>query len=839
LDSLLFIYMSNRLIDDYTRRMIMTRSTFSFFKKNVFFLLILFTSTIQFSLSYGQVELSLDKAAVYSNVKAADLLKTKIILREEIRKRSGILLKEVRQLSTKKEGSIILTLEEEAKKLPLSYKEGLATLPKINQEGYKIWANRKTNSVVIMGKDARGLLYGVGHFLKKSTLTTGKIRFNAAESLASSPQYPIRGHQLGYRPKTNSYDAFSVAQFDQYIRELALFGANSIEILPPRTDDQPTSTHMKVPPMMMNKEQSRIAKDYGLDVWMWYPNLEKDYKNPEIIKKELAEREAVFKNLPRLDAVFSPGGDPGDLEPDELFAWMEKVSTVLHKYHPHAKIWLSPQSFRPDKAWFDAFFKQVNRRPEWLGGVVFGPWVKIPIEEIRKIVHASIPIRNYPDITHSTQSQYQVPQWDPAWFFALGREGINPRPQDFKLIHNIVAPYCVGSISYSEGTNDDLNKFIWSDQDWSTKKRATESVKDYARFFFGAEFAEEGALALNALEENHRGDAINNIHIQQTLWKWQALEKSAPPTLLKNPRFQMGLLRALYDAYTQERLIYETRLEKEAREILLSVVRSGDREEIKEAIATLQRGWEVPIRQDLKYQCLDLADDLFESIGAQLTVVNHGGQAGRGNFIDFIQYPLTDAPWLIHALKLTEKLTTKKDISNAVLNILHRTDPGPGGYYDHFGNPKSWKRVYQAATWKADPGSLQSIRMGYGTHIKNEAYHLSIPEVDVKVTALPIAWSSQVEALYGVPLRIRYDDLDPSTQYRIKISYTGRFKSSVKLKSDDGILIHDHIRVDQNPFQEFDLPHAITKDGFVEFEWSCLESERGVQVSEIWLEKIK
>ncbi len=45
---------------------------------------------------------------------------------------------------------------------------------------------------------------------------------------------------MGYRPKNNTLDAWEPAQFEQYIRELAFFGADSIEILPPRTDDELT-----------------------------------------------------------------------------------------------------------------------------------------------------------------------------------------------------------------------------------------------------------------------------------------------------------------------------------------------------------------------------------------------------------------------------------------------------------------------------------------------------------------------------------------------------------------------------------------------------------------------
>ena len=57
----------------------------------------------------------------------------------------------------------------------------------------------------------------------------------------SSPKYPLRGHQLGYRPKTNAYDAWTVEMWDQYIRDLAIFGTNAIEIIPPRSDDEPDS----------------------------------------------------------------------------------------------------------------------------------------------------------------------------------------------------------------------------------------------------------------------------------------------------------------------------------------------------------------------------------------------------------------------------------------------------------------------------------------------------------------------------------------------------------------------------------------------------------------------
>ena len=95
-----------------------------------------------------------------------------------------------------------------------------------------------------------------------------------------APHYALRGHQLGYRDKTNAYDGWDLPQWDQYIRELAIFGTNAIELIPPRSDDRLDSVHFPLPPLEMMEGMSRIADDYGLDVWIWYPALDDDYARP-------------------------------------------------------------------------------------------------------------------------------------------------------------------------------------------------------------------------------------------------------------------------------------------------------------------------------------------------------------------------------------------------------------------------------------------------------------------------------------------------------------------------------------------------------------------------------
>ncbi|MCC5929759.1 MAG: hypothetical protein JJU28_10970 [Cyclobacteriaceae bacterium] len=755
------------------------------------------------------------------------------VFQEEVFKRTGIQVQRLKRLPRKSiQPIVIMGLE---RTLQNQYGEALAALPATGPEGFKILHIKEQNTIVIAGYDGRGILYGTGRLLRKMEMKRNQIRFPEDIQMATQPVYQIRGHQLGYRPKTNAYDAFTPEMFDQYIRDMALFGTNSVEIVPPRTDDAFSSWHMKWTAMEMIGHQSRICDFYDVDVWMWYPNMGKDYDHPDSIAVEMQERHEVFASVSRLDALFIPGGDPGDLEPDVLFRWMGQVAEILHQYHPQAKLWVSPQVFKPTQEWFDVFFEHVNHGYSWLGGVVFGPWVKIPIEELRKKVRHDLPIRRYPDITHSLSCQYPIPEWDLAFAMTLGRECINPRPRDQKIIHNRFAAFANGSLSYSEGTNDDVNKFIWNDLDWNPDADVMETLRDYARLFIGPEYTEGVAQGMVALEKNMDGPALINDNIERTLLQWQTLEKSADAETMKNFRFQMGLIRAYYDAYVQRKLTYETGLEAKTREMLENASAADVSQTIIDAISTLEKAWTAPVAGALKKRCHELAQDLYESTGAQLTVDPHGAAPGRGNFIDNMDIPLNDAAWLIDQLKAAAELSGDTEKLQKIHEILRRTDPGPGGFYDNFGTPASWKRVLSDYSWPEDPGSLASPRVSFGAGLIGKEWVHVVQAIGFEGRATPQAWMNQINTLYEQPLKIRYDQLDPGTDYVVKVTYAGRFRSRMKLFTDDGTMIHDFIQTGHQPTFEFELPRQTTQSGEVTFVWTCGEGERGAQVSEIWL----
>jgi hypothetical protein len=583
---------------------------------------------------------------------------------------------------------------------------------------------------------------------------------------------------------------------------------------------------MKVPAMEMMIRLSEIIDSYGMDVWIWYPNTgdTEDFVDEKLMERQLAEREEIFKKLKRIDHILVPGGDPGHLHPDQFFPWMDTVAPLLHKYHPNAKIWVSPQAMDPTREWLSTFYKYVNKKPDWLGGVVFAPWIKTPIEKMRTIVDKDIKIRRYPDITHNVACQYPVKDWDLAFAITLHRECFNPRPVAMKIIHNRFDQLACGSLTYSEGINDDINKFIWGDQDWDPEMSVMETLRDYCRLLIHPDFADELAHGFMAQEKNWEGPLAANAQVDVTLQQWRTLERKVPDNVKNNYRFQMGLMRAYYDAYIKRRLIYETQLEARAIDILRSESQTGSLKAIQKAEKTLQRA-KKPVAADYKKKCDYLADELFKNIGSQTYVEKHGAQRRtRGAFMEGIDEPLNNAAWLFAQFKQIRSITSEAERLNAIDKVINRTNPGPGGFYDNMGAHSSLHRIVRDVPWEDDPGTLRSPRI---------AFYYTVDSSGDR--DFPLAWKNQVGTIYETPLSLSYDNLDPDATYSVRIAYTGRRGKEVRLVADDKYPVHDLIRTMEPPIREFPVPKEATQDGRLVLTWTCGEGRRGSQLSEIWL----
>jgi hypothetical protein len=775
--------------------------------------------------------------------------KAATVLAEETRKRSQLRWPVQSRSATTSGPAIYLGTHASARKLG----PRIGAAEHLPAEGFVIASGSDANGrwISVIGADERGLLFGVGKLLR--TATFGKQSAVVNTGLlngATAPKYPLRGHQLGYRPKTNAYDAWDVPIWDQYIRDLAMFGTNAIELLPPRSDDQPDSPHFPLPPEQMMIEMSRICDEYGLDVWIWYPAMDPDYADTATVEAALKEWAHFYQVLPRIDALFVPGGDPGHTEPKAMLAFLEKQKASLRRYHPKAQMWMSPQGFRQE--WMDDFFHLASDRntANWLDGVVFGPQSRLSLPEFRKRMPKNYPVRFYPDITHSVQCQYPVPDWDIAYALTEGREVINPRPQDQANILRRCSPETIGFITYSEGCNDDVNKFVWSSLGWNPEMGVMDALRDFSRYFFGQPHAEGMAQGLQNLEYNWRGPLETNGSVPVTLTRFRDMERSAPPVLLENWRFQQALYRAYYDASLRSRLINEKDALQRALDLLRRLEEIGWAPEpsdigappgpspangldpailLDEAQRILESALRDPAGLPLRTRVRELGEALLQSIHMQLAVDRYRGEAvNRAANLETLETPITDVPWLRAQIQSIKKMASANEQVAAIRQLLARTDPGPGGFYDEPGNPSNRPHVVLGLGSKEDPEFRASVLTG-----------CNYP--DKLGSAAPIAWKHWGESLFDAPFSMRYRDLDRQAQYRIGVVYSGEARRvKIRLVANEKHEVHGFI---ERPLPqrrlEFDIPPEATKGGELNLAWTREQglggNGRGCQICEVWL----
>jgi hypothetical protein len=567
-------------------------------------------------------------------------------------------------------------------------------------EGYRLFTERAAASPVvwIAGANARGALFGAGRLLRELDWAQDDLWLDAPLDIATAPQYPIRGHQLGYRAQANSYDAWDAAQFEKYIRELTFFGANSIEGIPFQ-DERPTPV-MKVGRREMNKAIGEICHRYGLDYWLWLP-AEFDLNEASERTKLLDRCEELFRDCP-VTGIFFPGGDPGNNPPELVLPFLEDLSRHMLTIHPAARIWISLQWF--NTAQIDFIYRYIEREaPTWFAGLVAGP-SSPPPAATRQRLPKTYKLRLYPDLTHNKLCQYEVPQWDQAYALTLGREAVNPRPAEFAAIHNRYAPYSDGFISYSDGVHDDVNKTVFSALSWDPSLQVRDILIDYARVHFQPAIAAEAADAILALERNWHGSLADNGAVEGTLLAWRELERKAQE-LAGNWRWQMCLLRANYDAYVRRRLIRESRLESEAKRILAG---AGDPETaMTAAMQVLNRAVDQPVSPGVRARIADLCERLFRSIGLQTSVPKyHAIGAERGAVLDFVDYPLNNRWWLEDEFQKVRAMPADEEKRSRLREIAEWENPGPGSFYDNPGNLSKSPHVVRADLSPATPNSI-------------------------------------------------------------------------------------------------------------------------------------
>jgi hypothetical protein len=197
--------------------------------------------------------------------------------------------------------------------------------------------------------------------------------------------------------------------------------------------------------------------------------------------------------------------------------------------------------------------------------------------------------------------------------------------------------------------------------------------------------------------------------------------------------------------------------------------------------------------------------------------------AGRGNSLDTIDVPLTDAAWLRAEMTAAKTLPDEAGRLAGLGAAANRTDPGAGGFYDDFGDPQRQSHLDRGPGWEKDPGFDESPQCAFSGR-----------------RGVPRAWWHYAETHYETPLRAKYDGLDPSARYRVRVVYGAQSGRKVRLTAGDGHEVHRFLA---RPFEpvEFDIPAAATAGGKLALTWTPESGAggpgRGCQVCEVWVLK--
>jgi len=768
--------------------------------------IILFILSFVFSFSNSDpVEIAQTGILISNDIKPAVQESAGAILQEEIEKRTGIRWPVTNDWSPSGQYTLALALSGTKKiagktvpvRSEMKYEEN-------QPEGYRILL--KDEILWIIGADSRAIIFGIGELLRNAQMTKGSIMIDEHLDLASSPAYPLRGHQLGYRKTANSYDAWSVDQYDQYIRELVLFGTNAIENIPP-LQGADNSPHFKVSREQMNIKMSEICNRYDIEYWVWTPATV-DLKDQDLRQEQLELHEANYKDIPRLDNVFFPGGDPGHNHPREVMPFLKDLHSRLIKHHPEAGIWISLQGFSQEQ--IDYFYQYLREhQPTWLRGVVSGP-SSPSISETRYRLPIQYRHRHYPDITHNVRCDYPALNFDQAFALTIGREGINPQPVYYAQIHGKYAPFTDGFVSYSDGCHDDVNKVIWSQRGWDPGKSVVDILKEYSKFFFFPALGNKASAGILGLEENWKGSIVDNGSIETTLAFWKDLETDHPE-LSDNWRWQLLVLRAYYDAYVRRRKINESDLEKQANKLLMQVREIGSENVMNQALKIVNMADTNPIEKEMRQTIEDYCLALYESIGLQTSVEKYkASNSQRGCILDFVDYPLNNRWWLTDQFKLIEGMSSEEEKAERILAIAHWENPGPGSYYDDVSNiansPHVTTTVYDAVDfgWWDD---------GY------------------------CRWRLSSQVYQNDPI-LEYEDLDPNARYLVRV--TGYGDALIRI---DGERLEPLVyNKELEEFKEFIVPRNAVGDGKITItfdrpEESHLRWKFFSRISDVWLIK--
>jgi hypothetical protein len=458
---------------------------------------------------------------------------------------------------------------------PLSIE--LAIRPDLPREGFRIESGGE-GEVRILGGDERGVLYGVGKFLRTSRYDRGG--FSPSEWRGSSaPKCPFRAVYLATH-FNNFYEAAPLEEVVRYIQDLALWGTNTIVIHFPAWQFDGIAD----PAARMWLERFtavlREVRKCGLRVGLieapneGYKTVPSELRKTEVpghrrgnfgsglcVSKPAAasllaqtydELLKEFQGVGLDYFVFWPY-DEGGCACKDCWPWGARgflrtsraLADRVRARFPECKLVLSTWCFEneddanPDGEWA-GLAKAMAKDGDWLTYLMAdGHDDYFPRYLLETGVPGNLPLLNFPEI-----SMFGMAPW--------GGYGANPAPAHFEMLWRRIKHIAAGGAPYSEGIYEDLNKAIIAGFYWDPGRPAEETVKEYIAFEFSPDAVADLTEAVGILERNHDRGGIG-ADARRALELVGRAESAMTQQARVSWRWRIFFLRALIDKEMFER----------------------------------------------------------------------------------------------------------------------------------------------------------------------------------------------------------------------------------------------------------------------------------------------
>jgi hypothetical protein len=427
-------------------------------------------------------------------------------------------------------------------------------------------------AVRIAGGSPRGLLYGVGKFLRTSRYD-GTFRPSLWRG-TSAPHGSLRGMYFATHFH-NWYHQAPEAEIARYVEDLALWGVNAVMVIFPMINLQDWNDPQAEPAMAMMRRYTKSARELGLlfvtgvnnTMFIGAPKEIRATPLPDptgrrgnsgypICPSNPKGHAYIMANARQLFDKLSDVGfdilcfwpyDEGGCACEKCLPWGSngflKLSRDLahlgRRYFPNLKTVLSTWMFDtpPEGEWQGLADYMASDR-EWIDYILADSHEDFPRYPLDIGVPGKRPLLNFPEIS----------MWG-NW--PWGGFGANPLPARFQRLWDQVKHVVEGGFPYSEGIYEDINKAVVVQFYWNREQSARTTLEEYIAYELGSGVTEDVLAIIDILETtagcSFRKQPVDAGEVQRAWQLAEAVNARLPDWAKRNWRWEILHLRAVLD----------------------------------------------------------------------------------------------------------------------------------------------------------------------------------------------------------------------------------------------------------------------------------------------------